>query len=424
MRSTAVAVAALGTMLITGCVSKGTHTKTLADLDEARRATAKTAAEFETFKKQAAAESESLRKKSTDEIATLRLETTRLSNKLQTSQAAVVQTQQALEAIRPELAGSQKTLGEAKDRLRDLEAKLTTEQALTAALREDKQQLTGQLAKLQNEITGLQKVTGQLERETAHANDLAKRLSERDQEIGRLRQMETDRAALTTKITALTDELEKTKGQVETLRQERDQLIFEVRKQREALQAQEDRLKADEARLEQKSSAEEAEIQRLTQTQADLVKSFEAEIAKGDIAIHQLRNRLTITMVDRILFDPGQTQARPAGLKALKKVGEILKGATDKLVRIEGHTDNKPIGGSLREKYPTNWELSAARAASVVRYLIDHAGVDRTMLSAVGYADTRPVAGNDTEEGLRANRRIEIVLFPKDLSETASQMKP
>ncbi len=162
----------------------------------------------------------------------------------------------------------------------------------------------------------------------------------------------------------------------------------------------------------------------MTRTHEELTKSLQAEIAKGDIKIKQVRDRLTINMVDRVLFDSGQSQVKPAGLKVLKQVSDILKNVPDKQIRIEGHTDDVPIGARLKGRFPTNWELSTARATSVVRYLIEEGGVDRASLSAVGYADTRPLAGNDTEEGRTANRRIEIALYPKDLSEIASQLTP
>ena len=90
---------------------------------------------------------------------------------------------------------------------------------------------------------------------------------------------------------------------------------------------------------------------------------------------------------------------------------------------IEGHTDNVPISAKLKGRFKSNWELSTTRATTVVRYLIDQGSVDRQHLSAVGYADTQPHASNDTEEGRSANRRIEIVLYPKDLNEIAGQTK-
>ena len=192
-------------------------------------------------------------------------------------------------------------------------------------------------------------------------------------------------------------------------------------------EAEAQRMRQEQARLSNEllaAQSKDAEIQRLTRTHAELTKSLEAEIAKGDIRIQQVRDRLTINMVDRVLFDSGQAQVKPAGLKVLKQVSDILKNVTDKQIRIEGHTDNVQIGARLRERFPTNWELSTARATSVVRFLIEEGGVPRENLSAVGYADTRPVAGNDTEIGRTANRRIEIVLYPKDLSEIAGQIKP
>ena len=181
----------------------------------------------------------------------------------------------------------------------------------------------------------------------------------------------------------------------------------------EFLEAQE----AEKKRLEQERAAKEAVIQHLTETHAALIKSLEAELAKGGIWIKRVRDRLSITMVDRLLFDSGQAQVKPDGLNVLKEVSEALKSVTDKQIRVEGHTDNVPIGSKLRDRFPTNWELSTARATSVVRYLIEKGGVDRAGLSAVGYADSRPVASNDIEEGQARNRRIEIVLYPRDLKE-------
>jgi chemotaxis protein MotB len=119
-----------------------------------------------------------------------------------------------------------------------------------------------------------------------------------------------------------------------------------------------------------------------------------------------------VTVLESVLFDSGQGQISPDGLAILKRVSEMLKDVKDGQIRIEGHTDNVPVGEGLSGKFPTNWELSAARAASVVRYLIEESGVDRSLLSAAGFADTKPVASNDSEEGRKANRRIEITMQP------------
>jgi len=92
---------------------------------------------------------------------------------------------------------------------------------------------------------------------------------------------------------------------------------------------------------------------------------------------------------------------------------------TDTRVLIEGHTDNVPIGLDLRTRFPSNWELSTAQATEVVRRLIQHGYIPPGQLQPAGRADTEPVASNDTEEGRRRNRRIEIILLPPAPARTA-----
>ena len=215
------------------------------------------------------------------------------------------------------------------------------------------------------------------------------------------------------------ESLEKEKGQLNNELSDMQSNAARLANEREQLRQEQARLAAT---LDQERIAKEEEIARLTRTQEELSKSLQDEIAKGNITIQQVRDRLTINMVDRVLFDSGQAQVKPAGLKVLKQVSDILKTVTDKQIRIEGHTDNVSISSKLQDRFKTNWELSTARATTVVRYLIDQGSVDRRHLSAVGYADTQPLASNDSEEGRSSNRRIEIVLYPKDLKNIASQV--
>jgi chemotaxis protein MotB len=116
--------------------------------------------------------------------------------------------------------------------------------------------------------------------------------------------------------------------------------------------------------------------------------------------------------VDKILFPSGESAISPEGLKVLERIGNILKNAQGKAVRVEGHTDNVPIGGNLKSKFPTNWELSTARAVNVIRLLQEKVGMDPKRLEAAGLGEYRPVAPNDTREGRAQNRRIEIYLLP------------
>jgi chemotaxis protein MotB len=119
-----------------------------------------------------------------------------------------------------------------------------------------------------------------------------------------------------------------------------------------------------------------------------------------------------VEMVDEILFDSGEATLKPGGVAVLQKVGAALKKVTDRPIEVQGHTDNVPIKGALAQRFPTNWELSAARATNVARFLQDQAGLDPTRLSATAYSEYQPRDTNDTDAGRRRNRRIEILLGP------------
>jgi len=161
------------------------------------------------------------------------------------------------------------------------------------------------------------------------------------------------------------------------------------------------------------SRAKEAEINRLKQTYDDLVKDMEAEIKQGEIQITRLADRLSVSLVDRILFPSGEADITPAGLKVLERVGKVLKAAQGKTIRVEGHTDNVAISDRLKEKFPTNWELSTARASNVVRFLQEQVGIEPERLHAIGLSEYHPIASNATARGRSQNRRIEIGLLPE-----------
>ena len=318
------------------------------------------------------------------------------------------------------------SITEARDRGRDLETKVGSLTAQVEGLQNDNRSLLSGTTTAKDVIAKLQKRAGELESESARAADLAQRLNERDQELASLRSAVSDREQLAGKLAALTDEAGKLAQDRDRWQQQQTQLSGEHQKLLARLQEDADKLKAEEAqknRLEQEQAAKEEEIRRLTKAQADLTKSLQDEIDKGNITIQRVRDRLTINMIDQVLFDSGQAVVKPAGLNVLKQVSDVLKDVPDKKIRIEGHTDNVPIGVKLRDKFATNWELSTTRATSVVRYLLDEGGVNRDMISAAGYADTRPVATNDSDDGKASNRRIEIVLYPKDLTDIVKDLR-
>ena len=168
-------------------------------------------------------------------------------------------------------------------------------------------------------------------------------------------------------------------------------------------------------KLSQKKAAiGESKHQKYDEIQKKLISKLEGEIKEGIITISQLKGRLSVEIVDKILFASGSTEIKEKGKEVLNKFSEILKDEKKHNIRIEGHTDNVPLGLTLQRKFPTNWELSAFRATQVVRYLISK-GVAPEKLVAMGQSKYRPVASNDTREGRKRNRRIEIVFFQKNL---------
>ena len=164
--------------------------------------------------------------------------------------------------------------------------------------------------------------------------------------------------------------------------------------------------------LRKDTEQKEQEIARLKSTYEQLVKDLKKEIEAGEIKVTQFRDLLTVNLVEKILFDSGKAEIKPRGLEVLQRVGEILKGTKDKQIRIEGHTDNVPIGSKIVDKFPTNWELSTARATVVARFFQEKVGIPPQRLAPSGFAEYRPVAPNTTPEGKAQNRRIEIILAP------------
>jgi chemotaxis protein MotB len=153
----------------------------------------------------------------------------------------------------------------------------------------------------------------------------------------------------------------------------------------------------------------EGEIRRISGTYSRLVDELENEVESGKLEIHRLEGRLQVRALDRILFDSGSTQIKREGQEVLARVAEQIRKIAGHRIHVEGHTDDVPITG---DRFPSNWELSAARAAVVVRFLIEN-GLDPLDLSAVGFGEYHPLAPNDTSEHRARNRRIEIVLVPE-----------
>lgn len=153
----------------------------------------------------------------------------------------------------------------------------------------------------------------------------------------------------------------------------------------------------------------------LERAKAELENRLEGEINSNEVNIQMLDKGLVITFVSEVLFDSGKAELIPDSLGKLGKVASVLKTTVSDLnVGIEGHTDNVPIKHS---GWKSNWELSSARALSVLHYLQDQERIKPKRLSATGYGEFQPVTSNITKSGKQKNRRVEIVILPKTTKE-------
>jgi chemotaxis protein MotB len=178
------------------------------------------------------------------------------------------------------------------------------------------------------------------------------------------------------------------------------------------LEAVRDEFRKASAELSDKVAQKESELASLRSTQDDLVGELKQEIADQRIEVERIRGKLRVEMVDEILFESGEANLKPEGIAVLRKIGGVLARAKDQGIEVQGHTDNAAIRGALAKRFATNWELSAARATNVARFLQDEAKLDPTHLSATAFSEFQPRAANDTDQGRRKNRRIEIMLVP------------
>ncbi|MBN1958170.1 MAG: OmpA family protein [Desulfuromonadales bacterium] len=193
-------------------------------------------------------------------------------------------------------------------------------------------------------------------------------------------------------------QIEAMRGQLNDMQQTNDQLLTTIEELNRS--------------LEKEKVAREARLAKVKNTYDQLVGALEEEIKRGELTISNLEGQLSVNLLNNILFDSGQTVIKKEGQKVLKSLGDVLNKFPDKALRIEGHTDNVQISSRLIERYPTNWELSTARATSVVHFLQDEVGLPGERLIASGQSEYSPVADNQTVEGRAQNRRIQIYLVP------------
>lgn len=160
------------------------------------------------------------------------------------------------------------------------------------------------------------------------------------------------------------------------------------------------------------------QVSELERAKAELEDRLKNEINNKDVTVKMMEKGLVITFVSEVLYDSGKDSLRPEAVDSLQKIAKVLNTTVKDLkVGIEGHTDNVPIKYS---GWKSNWELSAARALSVLHFMVEEEGINPDRVSATGYGEFQPVADNESPEGRQNNRRVEIVILPKVSKQAAS----
>jgi len=231
----------------------------------------------------------------------------------------------------------------------------------------------------------------------SRVSELEQQLADRDREIAHLRSGAGDHEAVSSQ-----------------LQNDRDRLASELAAAKLHMEEHDRMTSASEAQLAA-SRQRIADLERqlgesrgsLAQAERDLLKALRPEISKGTVSVNQAGDALTINLASSLLFDSGQDQLKAGGVDALERVGGVLKDFPEKSVHVAGYTDNVAIKGALAKKFPSNKELSDARAESAAHALRD-GGVSH--LTAAGHGESDPVASNNTVAGRAKNRRVEVIV--------------
>jgi chemotaxis protein MotB len=239
--------------------------------------------------------------------------------------------------------------------------------------------------------------------------DAQSQMQERDQKLSDLSTTSHNLQAQLDEATAINAKL---RGELERLGKNVDAMLQEKGTLSKALEDTKVRLEE----LRRAQAAAEARAQLFQQFVQKLKKMIDA----GQLKVATRAGRLVIQLPNDVLFDSGQTAIKPAGKEALSQLARVLVTVRGRAFQVAGHTDNVPIQTA---RFASNWELSTARAVEVVKLLVA-SGVDVRQLSAAGYGEFDPIAGNETPDGRGKNRRIEITLQPNlDELVTAPEIK-
>ncbi|MBI5853847.1 MAG: OmpA family protein [Nitrospirae bacterium] len=277
-------------------------------------------------------------------------------------------------------------------------------------------ELEAQIADRDRELARLRQGLGDMEGANKRIGDLERQLSDRDGELGRLRPI----VAAHEKEGNMAGDVDSLKKQLADREAEMARLKA-IEKEHDVEHPELDRVKQQVIGLNGTVNDRDQEIARLkgllaaqpkaemVKAEKDLVKALQPEIKAGNVSVSQAGNKLKVNLASNLLFDSGKDELKPAGVDVLKRVGNVLHDFPEKKVHVAGYTDNVPIRSALKKKFPTNKELSDARAANSSKILAA-SGVSAANMTAMGHGENDPVGDNKTGAGRGKNRRVEIVV--------------
>jgi chemotaxis protein MotB len=324
--------------------------------------------------------------------------------------ARLAALEQERQRLANELAAARKENGTLSDRVKALESQLADRDRELAALRAgagDSSRLAGQLSSAQSDVDRANARIAELERQLAAAQAAAD-LAAAQSQLAALQAGAGDKDKLAAELAAAKQRNADLQTQLTALggaAGDKDKLAAELAACRQRV-AELERMLADrDKELAGLRGDLSAEMSKLKEAQRGLIRALKPQIDQNNIAVDLNNERLLINLASGYLFGSGEDQLKPAGADALKQVGAILKDFPEYKVAVDGHTDNRPIKSSLKKTFPTNKELSEARAANAAKALTEGGLAAAT---THGFADTKPVAPNTTDAGRAKNRRVEI----------------
>lgn len=310
-----------------------------------------------------------------------------------------------------DLVAAKRENGALSDRVKSLESQLADRERELASLRSgagDSSRLARQLSSAQGDLDQAKARAADLERQLAALQASAGEKDRLAAELAALQAAAGDKDKLAAELAAANRRIADLEAQLAAMggaAGDKDKLAAELAAAKQRVADLERQLADRDKELAGLRGDLSAEMAKLKEAQRGLIKALRPQIEKGTIKVDLNNERLLINLASGYLFGSGEDQLKPAGADALKQVGGILKDFPEYKVAVDGHTDNRPIRSALKKKFPTNKELSEARAANAAMALAE-GGLSGS--STAGYADTKPVAPNTTDAGRAQNRRVEV----------------